>query len=105
MRKSSPALGSGMNPAIVSETYSAPNGSTFETKKAMPSETMLRKRLVNGVYRQEECGLFKRCSRCKEYWPADSEFFYSVKSGDGLNQWCKACYQEWRYPNGRKVVA
>lgn len=85
-----------------SDTYSSPNGAAYELKVANPSDEMLQKRLKNEIYRIEDDQLLKRCSRCKDYWPADTEFFYSVKAGDGLNQWCKACYQEWRYPNGRK---
>jgi hypothetical protein len=84
------------------ESYSSPNGATYELKSARPSEALLQRRLKNKIYCIEDSLLFKRCSRCKEYWPADTEFFYSVKDDDGLNQWCKACYQEWRYPNGRK---
>lgn len=29
------------------------------------------------------------CTRCREYWPADSEFFH--KGHGGLHTWCKAC--------------
>jgi len=33
------------------------------------------------------------CPRCKEFWPADTEFFHSTPSHrDGLAFWCKACY-------------
>lgn len=34
----------------------------------------------------------RRCVRCGEYWPADTEFFY--RRGDGLHSWCKACCTE-----------
>jgi RNase P subunit RPR2 len=48
----------------------------------------------------EDCDLEKYCSGCQEWWPADTEFFYSA--GDGkLGNICKACYLEKRYPNGR----
>jgi hypothetical protein len=83
--------------------YSAPNGAAYAFKVAAPTEKLLALRLKSGIYKYEDGELFKRCSRCKEHWPADSEFFYSVKTGDGLNDWCKACYQEWRYPNGRSA--
>lgn len=40
--------------------------------------------------------LEKRCGRCKQFLPADSEFFYQHKrEPDGLYDWCKACYVEW----------
>jgi hypothetical protein len=70
--------------------------------QASPPAELLEKRFRKGVYRMELDGMYKRCSRCKDYWPADSEFFYKTKSSkDGLIDWCKACYQEWRWPNGR----
>lgn len=44
-----------------------------------------------------ELGTEKRCPRCNEYWPADTDFFYSQKGKkDGLHDWCKACYTAWR---------
>jgi hypothetical protein len=44
-----------------------------------------------------EAGTEHYCSRCKDWWPADLEFFYPSSSGrNGLNDWCKACYREWR---------
>jgi hypothetical protein len=85
--------------------YSAPNGGEYQIVIAMPSAALLQKRLKNGLYLMEDEQLLKRCSRCKEHWPADSEFFYVVKSTrDGLYDWCKACYQEWRYPTGRNTT-
>lgn len=72
--------------------------------KAKPTPDLLRKRLKNGGYRIEEDGLYKRCTTCRDYWPADSEFFFSsVSDTDGLNCYCKACYLERRYPNGRSM--
>lgn len=75
-------------------------------KVAAPSARLLEKNLASGDYRYDECGdLEKRCSRCNDHWPADSEFFFSNgTAGDGLSKWCKACYVEWRYPNGRGSV-
>jgi hypothetical protein len=69
--------------------------------RASPSPALFQKRLANGKYRIEADGLYRQCSKCRDYWPADSEFFYKAKTRDGLFDWCKACYQEWRYPNGR----
>jgi hypothetical protein len=72
---------------------------------AAPPPSLLGKGLASGKYRYEDGELHKRCGRCRDYWPADTEFFYSAKgtrNKDGLNDWCKACYTAWRYPNGRK---
>lgn len=39
----------------------------------------------------------KLCSRCKEFWPADEEFFYvDPRSRAGLQSWCRACTNEVR---------
>nr|BDD45959.1 hypothetical protein 5 [bacterium] len=37
-------------------------------------------------------GTARWCSRCREYWPATTEFFY--KRGKGLHNYCKACCAE-----------
>ena len=43
----------------------------------------------------EETYKEKQCVRCKEFWPADSEFFYKCHTNsDGLHSWCKACCTE-----------
>lgn len=84
-----------------STVYAAPNGAAYTLKVATPTEKLLALRLKSGAYKYEDGELFKRCSRCRDHWPADSEFFYSTKGSDGLNDWCKACYHENRYPNGR----
>lgn len=88
---------------MMDATYFASNGAEYQVKSAKCSALLYSKRIKSGLYKEEDGQLLKRCSRCKEHWPADTEFFYSVKKGDGLNEWCKACYQEWRYPNGRKI--
>lgn len=37
---------------------------------------LLARRLASGKYQYDDDGqLEKRCSCCREYWPADSEFF------------------------------
>lgn len=37
----------------------------------------------------------KRCNKCDEHWPADTEFFYrQAGRPDGLGSICKACYSE-----------
>lgn len=46
----------------------------------------------------------KRCSKCKEWWPADREFFHSCKrQPDGLSLICIACYHELPCVKKRKV--
>lgn len=59
---------------------------------------LLALRLRSGVYRRDENGeLEKRCSRCREYWPADNEFFHAGAAyDDGLHCQCKACFIERR---------
>lgn len=62
-----------------------------ELTVACPSEKLKAKRLKSGTYREGDDGLEKRCSLCREYWPADSEFFYASRAQpDGLNSYCKA---------------
>ncbi len=68
----------------------------------MPPE-VLQAGLAKGRYRYVEGALHKRCNKCREYWPADTEFFFSAKDArhkDGLNDCCKACYATY-WPNGR----
>lgn len=75
-------------------------------QRAQPSERLLIKKLSNGGYRYNEDGELERfCSLCREYWPADDEFFYANKAKpDGLSSLCKACTVECRYPNGKSVA-
>lgn len=73
-----------------------------ELTVACPTPELKAKRLKSGAYRDGDDGLEKRCCKCREYWPADSEFFYSAKGrADDLRDDCKACYIENRYPEGR----
>ncbi|MFY3625478.1 hypothetical protein ACOTFH_02540 [Achromobacter xylosoxidans] len=39
---------------------------------------------------ETELGTEIQCSRCKDFWPADREFFYTARGK--LHPWCKACY-------------
>jgi hypothetical protein len=66
---------------------------------------LIVKRLNSGAYRRDADGaLEKRCTVCRDYWPADSEFFYAGRSeSDGLHSHCKACYIELR--NGARIGA
>lgn len=69
---------------------------------ACPRPNIKAKRLADGQYVEGENGLEKKCRTCLEYWPADSEFFYSNRNtADGITAICKACYVETRYPKGR----
>ncbi|KUJ73909.1 hypothetical protein AVO42_00365 [Thiomicrospira sp. XS5] len=56
----------------------------------------IKKGIEKGKYQMTNLGLEKQCSHCKEFWPADSEFFYPQK-GKGLHCYCKACYRYKRY--------
>lgn len=69
---------------------------------AEPSPDALLAGLTSGRYQHQADGLYKLCSRCQEYWPADSQFFGMIPKGDGIDNTCRACYYERRYPNGRK---
>lgn len=59
-------------------------------------ERLLRIRLKSGKAKLDhDYGRLLFCVRCDEYWPADSEFFFTRPSNtDGLNNWCKACFKE-----------
>ena len=86
-------------------SYIAANGATYEKKSPGCPERLYARRIKSGVYAVIDDVLHKRCSRCKDHWPADTEFFYASKSEhDGLYAWCKACYQQWRYPVGRSTA-
>lgn len=54
-------------------------------------------RFESGRWHISELGLEARCSTCKQFWPADTEFYHAAKSNiDGLASQCKACYAETR---------
>lgn len=43
-----------------------------------------------------ELGLELQCTQCKEYYPAEAEFFFRTKKNRwGLTSRCKACYQNY----------
>lgn len=63
---------------------------------------LLGLRLAGGSMQMSIVGLEKRCPRCKEFWPFDTEYFFANAGvTDGLFQWCRACSTEHRWPNGR----
>ena len=66
-------------------------------KQAKPDQHTLARRIKRGVYAYIENDLHKRCIVCKEYWPADTEFFYDSKAHhDGIGDTCRACSCEKR---------
>lgn len=75
---------------------------SVQYKPATPSPALMAMGLVTGKYQYQDDELYKRCSGCADYWPADTEFFFAASEGDGLNNKCRACYVENRWPNGRK---
>lgn len=69
----------------------------------IPSQAIRAHRLRTGKYQLTSLGLELKCSRCPDYWPADTEFFYPLKTdAGGLHIWCKACFVEWRDTHQRK---
>lgn len=65
----------------------------------IPRPELLALRLRKGKYKFTVAGLEKFCARCQSYWPADTEFFFPCRTNrDGLHEWCRACYMEWRWP-------
>lgn len=64
------------------------------------SQIRLATGLANGRYQFDEDGeLEKRCSKCREYWPADTEFYFAFAGcthRDGLHCMCKSCVNESR---------
>jgi len=58
-----------------------------------PTERALAAGLRSGKYRQADYGLEQRCTQCGEYWPCDSEFFYTRGKGRLASE-CKACFRE-----------
>ncbi len=59
-------------------------------------------RIKQGKMRLDAAGLEKQCTRCKEWWPADSAFFFVIlqnlgrKSRTVIHAWCRACHYEAR---------
>ena len=42
------------------------------------------------------CGAeqMKKCTGCKEFWPADESFFFKASRNRGLQSQCRACVTE-----------
>ena len=72
----------------------------------VPDKRALQNRLASGSYRYAGGELERRCSTCRDYWPADTEFFHTAASdASGLHCYCRACYEDRRYPEGRTLIA
>lgn len=41
---------------------------------------------------ESDAGTEILCSKCKEFWPEDPEFFFG-NAVTGYHSWCKACYR------------
>jgi hypothetical protein len=41
-----------------------------------------------------ELGRVKLCPKCREWWPADTEFYFPDRARNGLQSWCRACWSE-----------
>lgn len=60
-------------------------------KFLIPEPPLGRKNYRRATY----CGWEKKCTKCREWYPADNEFFAKDgKTNDGLFSWCKACNNE-----------
>lgn len=60
-------------------------------------------RISTGRFVFTELGLEKRCSTCRDFFPADTEFFFSQTSRpDGLSTYCKACNLDREIKIGRR---
>lgn len=55
-------------------------------------ESFILAGIKSGKFQTTEIGLEKRCSCCREYWPADTTFF-CIKN-DRLDTLCRACAAE-----------
>ena len=65
--------------------------------------SVIDKRVSAGRFIFTELGLEKRCSTCGEFFPADTEFFFSQASRpEGLSTYCKACYLDRDILRGRR---
>ena len=59
----------------------------------LPSARQMASRLASGKWIMTSIGIEARCSRCLDYWPADTAFF-DRHTSVGLASICKACRSE-----------
>lgn len=76
-------------------------GSTTVVICPVYTSEQIHRRIKTGTFRLDRNGeLEKRCSSCREYLPADTEFFHGNRQSGrlDLHTWCKFCVAE-RRPN------
>lgn len=44
-----------------------------------------------------ELGPMKTCTRCREDWPDDGEFYHKGQ------KWCRACWLEWLHADPERM--
>lgn len=59
----------------------------------LPSDRQMALRLASGKWILTFDGMEALCSRCNEYWPADTQF-YDRHQQVGLSSICKCCRAE-----------
>lgn len=47
------------------------------------------------IRKRTELGIERRCTRCKDYWPEDTQFFH--RHGKGFHSYCIACIADRCY--------
>ena len=58
-----------------------------------------------GKYKHTDLGLERECSKCKEFWPADTEFWQAQKGQlDGFTSQCKACLNDTKTERRRRAA-
>lgn len=50
-------------------------------------------------FRTTDLGAEARCSKCRDWWPADGEFYFMLRGRP--HSWCKACYIADKVAKGR----
>jgi len=54
------------------------------------------KSLRNFIITIDNKNNLKKCSKCKQFYPAESKFFYRHSSRkDGFDSWCKECKKDY----------
>lgn len=70
----------------------------------IPTIKQLHGRLQSGKWMPSDIGMQAECSQCREYWPADTEFF-DRHNISGLASICKACCSERKLIRYHKIKA
>lgn len=54
------------------------------------------KSFKNFIINLDNKNIFKKCSKCKQVYPAESKFFYRHSNRkDGFDSWCKECKKDY----------